>query len=191
MSRIFLLVLGAAMLIGCQQPRYAWVYDRQADFTRLKNYAWLAGEEHGTAGREIGGMSIDQMIKGMVDKELAAKGYTRVAGAQPDFTVRCRSVLEFRAGETGGGAPVNEPVLMGGERYEVVSPAPDLSPEQPSSYKVGTIYITMNDPKSSTVLWRGVAEAVIREQATDEQRRDRLGEAMHKLLEKFPPNTGK
>ncbi|HEY7086990.1 MAG TPA: DUF4136 domain-containing protein, partial [Tepidisphaeraceae bacterium] len=110
------------------------------------------------------------------------------AGATPDFTVRQTSILEYRSTETGGGGPVlgsDERII--GEKYEVVSPAPDVQPGVPSSYKVGTVDITVLDPKGSAVLWRGVAEATLYEDATGQQRRARLEQAMHKLLENFPP----
>jgi hypothetical protein len=104
--------------------------------------------------------------------------------------VQSRSVLEFRSAETDATIR-GEPILLGGEKYEVVSPAPDLDPGKPSSYTVGTVYITIGDPKINTVLWRGMAESVLREQASDEQRRQRLEQAMHKVMEKFPPATKK
>jgi hypothetical protein len=174
--------------LGCHQPRYSWVYDKHVDFSRLKTYTWLKGVEQGTAMRDIGGKSMDQLMTEFVDRELAAKGFTRAAeGGQVDFTVKYRSVLEFRSAETSGGAVDDEPALFGGERYENVSPAPTAQPGVPSSYSVGTIYLSIRRPGSDEVLWRGVAEAVLREKAEPESRLKRLAEAVQKILSNFPP----
>jgi hypothetical protein len=183
-------VLGLLLLtcVGCQQPRYSWIYDRQVDFSKLKTYAWTKGVEQGTAGRDIGGKSMDELMTEIVDRELSAKGISKAGEGQPvDFTVRYRSVLEFKSTETGGGAPGEEAPLIGGERYETVSPAPDAQPGVPSSFAVGTLYITMRHPGRDEVIWRGVAEAVLREKAEPESRLKRLEEAVHKILSNFPP----
>ena len=57
----------------------------------------------------------------------------------------------------------------------------------PTSYSVGTIYITMRNPKTDRVLWRGVASSVLAENAAPEKRAQRLDEAIEKLLANFPP----
>jgi len=183
-------VLGLLLFVcvGCQQPKYSWIFDRNVDYSKLKTYAWLEGSQSGTANRDIGGKSIDQLVTEIVDKELAAKGYQKAGeGAQVDFTVRYRSVLEFRSGETKAGPVGDEPSVMGGERYETVSPAPDVQPGVPSSYPVGTVYITMRHPGRDEIMWRGVAQAVLREKAEPESRVKRLEDAIHKILEEFPP----
>src|SRR5262245_28221413 len=183
-------VLGLLLFacVGCQQPKYSWIYDRNVDYSKLKTYAWLKGSQQGTANRDIGGKSIDQLVTEIVDKELAAKGYMRAGEGQPvDFTVRYRTVLEFRSAETSAGPVGEDQNVIGGERYETVSPAPEVQPGVPSAYPVGTVYITMRHPGRDEVMWRGVAEAALREKAEPESRVKRLEDAIHKILEKFPP----
>lgn len=185
-------LFGILMLaLGCQQPRCNWVFDRQADYSKLASYRWLAAEEHGTAGRDIGGTPLNALIRELVDRELAAKGYSLAPeGADASFTVQQKSVLEFRSGAAPESAGTREdPGLFGGERFETVYGASDLQPGVPSSYKIGTIYVTIRDAKSDAPLWRGVGEAVIREQSTDQARRERLDRAIKQIMSRFPPNV--
>ena len=179
---------------GCQsKPSYGWVYDKRANFAGLKTYQWLSVEEKGTAFRQIGGKPIDQLVQTDVKRVLAAKGCTPVAGGAPaDFTVQCTTILEFRRGGDGGAAVSDQrdPALDRTEWYAVESSDRALEPGVPSSYSVGTIYITMKDPKSQNIVWRGVASSVLREKSDPQDRADRLRDAIEKILAKFPPSPG-
>jgi hypothetical protein len=183
------LLIGLALCGGCQsKPRYGWVYDKQADFSGLKAYHWLPVEQKGTAGRDIGGEPIDQLVQIEVQRTLAAKGFTPSAQGSPaDFTVQCTTVLEFQSSESANLTAQRDPSLDRTEWYAVESSDRAVEPCVPSSYTVGTLYITMRVPKAEKVLWRGVASGVLHEKDDPQKRIQRVHNAIDTLLAKFPP----
>jgi hypothetical protein len=55
------------------------------------------------------------------------------------------------------------------------------------AYPVGTLLIDATAPSRRAVVWRGSAQAEIDLDRPDEERRTRLVDAVHRILEKFPP----
>jgi hypothetical protein len=175
---------------GCQsKPSYGWVHDKHVNFLNLQTYQWLGVEQKGTAGRYIMGQPIDQLVQQDVQRVLTAKGFKPVRPeSAPHFTVQCTTVLQYESGESSrdisGG---DDSHLESNQWYAVESSGSSVHPEVPQSYAVGTIYITMRDPKTNHILWRGVASSVLDEKSSQDKRAQRLHEAVQTLMAKFPP----
>ena len=186
---LLLLVLLIASA-GCQtKPSYGWVYDKHANFLNLQTYQLLGVEQKGTAGRYIMGQPIDQLVQKDVQGVLTAKGFKQAPqGSSPDFTAQATTILRYESGESrtdlGGGGDSH---LDSNQWYAVESTGSNVQPDVPQSYAVGTIYITIRDPKTDHILWRGVASSVLDEKSSQDKRAARLHEAIETLMAKFPP----
>ena len=186
----FISALAIALLVGCQQTTYQTSYPDDVNFSGLKTYQWLAPEQQGTANRDLGGVPVVQVITEDVDRELAAKGFTRAtAGGNPDFSIRAKSVLEYRQVRQRSDDVIADPgANTPGQQEEVPSPGPYASAGGgPVEQSVGTLVLTITDGRTGKQLWQGTAQGVLKQNASPDARRQRIEKAIKKLLADFPP----
>lgn len=103
----------------------------------------------------------DQLIRGTFDEQLAAKGFTRTEDPLRDFD------LDYRVGR----------VVKGDLLYE-------------RTYEEGSLIVDVLDPQDGRIIWRGIAEAMVRDSDPPEVREKRIKEAARRLLEQFPSRLG-
>lgn len=83
----WILLLPAALSLGCASSKIGYDYDRSANFTRYHTYAWNAGAQHTTGDRRVDSSLMDARIRTAIEKHLQAKGYLASANGAPDFIV--------------------------------------------------------------------------------------------------------
>jgi len=103
----------------------------------------------------------DQFIRDAFDRQLAAKGFTQAQDPPHDFE------LDYRVGR----------VIKGDLLYD-------------RTYEEGSLIIDALDPQDGRVIWRGIAEAMIRDSNPPETRQKRITQAAHRLIQQFPPRLG-
>jgi hypothetical protein len=92
------LLTGVSMLAGCSTLKVESAFGREWDVERGlgKSYAWFPA----TAGRpdtsKATNPSVDQLIRRLVDSELAAKGYVSAAGSPADWWMDYHVARETR-----------------------------------------------------------------------------------------------
>jgi hypothetical protein len=184
-------VLLVSSTIGCSQPNLRWDYKQSADFSRLKTYNWLPGEQLGTANRELAGQSIEQIIMATVDSDLSGKGFQRVGeGDKADFTVQARSTIEYGQ-ERERSVPLTDPEPNFTNQFQNPSPGPSDVSTAPALQTVSTITLTMRDGRDGAQIWQGVGSSVVKARRADPQRIERLQQVVQGLLAKFPPPSSK
>ena len=146
-------------------------YDRNADFSRLKTYAWVPGTN---LKDELN----HKRIMDAIDAQLVLKGLTRVESPeQADVLVSYHtafgSELEINTFGTGwGGYRLSR---SGSARVQEVV--------------TGTLMVVIMDGKSHDLIWRGIATKELDTDASPEKRDRNINKAAEKLFKKYPPQA--
>ena len=145
-------------------------YLPETDFSVYHTYRWV-GIDDLPASDAI----TDQQIKRAVDKQLAAKGWTRTDAQDADTLVAYQLAVEER----------QQIHVYGGYGYGWGWGGPTSVSQSTTNY--GTLTLDVYDPKSKMLVWRGTATDTLRKKVDPEKRQARIDKAMAKLLKKFPP----
>ena len=137
-------------------------YDRAANFSNYKTYAW-------TRGTELTDELNHARLVRAIDAALVAKGLARVEpGANPDVLVAYHASFDKNL-EITGSAHGWGPFGLGGDRTGSARVQPLL---------VGTLVVDISDARTSAIVWRSLASSDIRpnRQAGESRQEDREGD---------------
>lgn len=165
-------------LAACAGSHIDTVWDTQFAFIGLNTFDWAPREPEAGAGAQYG--SLDTVIRGVVDRHMAAAGFTRSSN-NPSFLVTYYIGIEEVArlqesyyGRGWGG-------YWGWGWYGPVG-------LNVSQYDTGTITIDVLSPDPALgLIWRGIARAELRPSSPGS---GKLEGAIRKVLEDFPPAEG-
>jgi hypothetical protein len=104
--------------------------------------------------------SATDFVRNRVNRTLAPKGFTLTDVHRADFLLK--SIL------TRGIST-------------------DRTSAHGTTYKSGTLVLEVLDPKTRKLIWRGIAYARLNDADPPEVRRERIQNAIAKLMETFPP----
>lgn len=163
---VALVAAAIAALAGCATvgPKIRVDYDRAADFSAYQTYGYPA-----ELGTDRGGYStlITGYFRQAVDREMRLRGY-QFAESNPDllvnFFARARDVTDVRS------VP-NAWVGYGyyGYRYGLYGAWPLYGSEVSTvHYKVGTANIDVVDARRKQLIWEGLAEGKLTQQAMED-----------------------
>jgi hypothetical protein len=175
MHRAIATMMGTALAallstnLGAQTVSYD--YDRLADFSGIRTYAWVPGTN---LSDELN----HKRIVDAIDTQMAAKGLTKVeSSANPDvliaYQARFDKNLEINGFSTGwAGYRLGR---TGTARVEEVV--------------IGTLAVVMVSAKTRALLWRGIATREVDLNASPEKRDKNINKAAEKLFKKYPPQS--
>jgi hypothetical protein len=162
--------------------------DPAADFTAIRTYGWLppAPIIRNVAPGSVTNPTLSQEALGppivaAVDRELAARGLTRVDGEGADAHVTYFAALTVGFSQT-----------YVGEYYGYVtgwaSPiAPGLAPSTSMTvYEKGTVLIDMVNGARARAIWRGTVRTRVHQEHSLEKRIERINDATARLFRQFP-----
>src|SRR6187402_417007 len=100
MKKLLLLCMIAAVVTSCSSVKVGYDYDKQADFTKYKTYAFSEDVQN----LPIEQLNRDRLIRA-VETELAAKGFTKSDSPDVliDLQVKAKTETEATATNTGAG----------------------------------------------------------------------------------------
>jgi hypothetical protein len=188
-ASLTLVLVVAVILAGCSTMEISHDYDPKANFAGLKTYEWLKEPQKPTGDPRIDGNTILQnRIHEAVDTELTARGFRKVT-SDPDFLVAYHVSLDRRRSVQtlnnyygygpgwgyGYGAAYRPGYWAGSPETYVYE------------YEEGTLILDIVDPKNKELMWRGSAQDEVHFKSTPEKDQTQLNEAVHKMLESFPP----
>ncbi|MFL5346394.1 MAG: DUF4136 domain-containing protein [Hyalangium sp.] len=183
--RSLLLFLTLA-LVACAGIETNTNYDPSAvgKLSQYRTYSWLARPQ-GKDTRVYNDV-VEANVKQAVDRELQSRGY-RLVDQNPDFRLGWQGAidrkLDIQTVDTYygyGWGPGYAPYYAG-------AAAPSTYVRQ---YDQGTLIIDVVDAASNKLVWRGTAQAELSNDSTAPEKQKRLGEAINKILEDFPPKPG-
>ncbi|EDY22213.1 hypothetical protein CfE428DRAFT_0338 [Chthoniobacter flavus Ellin428] len=153
-------------------------YDRNADFTRYKTYAWVAAKTQATSP------AVDQAIRAAVDKGLAAHGFKKADGTTPGFYVTYHVTGERPDAHHYTDWSLNVATAAGAGYYQGW-------PNNPETYRIldqahpGTLILDMIESGRNALVWRGVITSALDEKAKDDANKATV--AANLLIGMFPP----
>jgi hypothetical protein len=160
--------------------------DEKFDFSRLKTWSWnpsAPGDVKVWVSAESKSEPVkrryEPMIMQAVEDELTRRGYTRAAGAQPDFNVTYYALVTVGSSTQQMGQFL-PPVAQWG--------LPLFTPQTTSLsvYPLGSLVLDVASPDPSNVVWRGIVQAEIDTDRSDAQRAVRIRNVVRDLLSKLP-----
>ena len=122
-----------------------------------------------------------------MDKDLAARGFTKVPGKTPDFyvvyhvtSVQKTDVRHYT--DWGYGT-----AYRSGYGFYTGWPGNPVTYAAVDQYKVGALVLDFVEVRRQQLVWRGVASSVIGDKP--EANAAKADEAVHLLLAKYPPQA--
>ena len=160
--------------------------DLKFDFTTLKTWSWdptSPGDVRTALSADSKPEPIKEkwepVIMKSVAEHLVQRGYPQASGAPPDFHLMYYLFVTMgsSAQQAGQFLPANAEFHMW-----------PITPQTTSVefYPKGALVVDALSTKTGNVVWRGVAEAKLQEQNSDEKRTQRLQGVIKDLLSKFP-----
>jgi uncharacterized protein DUF4136 len=180
---IALFVLAASPAVA-QDVRYK--FDNNAGFSKFKTYKWVPIED--ATNKDAGKVEdlLDKQIKDAVDAELAKKGLIKTDADTADLYVGylagIGTEIQFSSYNSGWGYG---PGWSGSGWYRGGG-GMTTGPNFYGIY-VGQLAVDMNDSRSDTLVWRGVASKTIDPNAKPDKGQKNLAKAVAKLLKNYPP----
>ncbi len=163
--------LFVAAQAGAQSVTYD--FDKSASFGTFKSYAWARGTP-------VADTFNHQRIVSALDAQLAAKGLVKAAeGQAPDVVVAYHAMFDqdvqvtgFASGWGGFG--------FGGTR---------TGSARAETILIGTLVVDVVEPKTKSIVWRGVATKEIDPRARPEKRDKEIQRVAAKLFKNYPPQA--
>lgn len=104
---------------------------------------------------------IHELLRQSIDEGLAKRGFRRAAGAAPSFWIEYRVTKENKTDSSVNPHGVD--------------------------YPIGTLIIRLFDPGTRQKIWAASATARILANASPDERKQRVQDAIHQMLDKMPP----
>ncbi len=182
---IAMLVCCAMLFVmGCSSLTVNYDYDKEADFSSYKTYAWVA-QQAAAAGNARAAQASDQLfikrLKTAGNSQLEAKGY-KIDVEDPDFVIAYHIGVENKTQVTDWGYSYGPGYGMGygggwggGSNIDV------------STYEEGTLILDFYDYSTKQLVWRGTATKALSSNPDPEKAEAKVNEIVAKMLENFPP----
>ncbi len=177
MKKLLFIGLIAAMT-SCSTLKVGYDYDKQADFTKYKTYAF----SEDALQLPVNQLNRDRIISA-VEAEMAAKGFTKsdTPDVLIDLQVKAKQETEATATNTGGG--------MYGGRYGFAYGYGYGGTTQITynDYVVGSLFVNMVDSATEKIVWQGRGSKTLDEDATASQRDTNITAGVKKIFTQYPP----
>ena len=181
MTRRFAMASGGAalalLLIGCSGIRVSADFDPKTDFGALETFTWLPDAPPAGEGPPLENPLLDARIRRAVENELLGREFRAAGSGAPDFWVAYHVGVEHKVDVETIYRSYGRVGWSGGGQADAVV----------REYEEGTLLIDILRPGSGELLWRGSAQARLREHPSPEDREARVREVVAKILEQFPP----
>ena len=173
------LLVGVVTATVAQDVRYD--FDKEKDFSKFKSYKWVT-----ITGADQPDELTGKRIMAAVDAELATKGLTKTDSDTADLYLAYQTAVgtekQFTSYNTGWGyGPGWGAGWYGGGMSSTTTYG------STSTVYVGQLDLSMYDPATKQLVWRGVASKTLDPKAKPEKKEKNIGKAVQKLLKNFPP----
>jgi hypothetical protein len=165
------------LLAACSQIQVHSDHDPGANFAALRTYAWLQKTSEAPRDPRLDNDLLDSRVHSAVNDELYAKGY-REAAENPDFRVTYHVMVQSKFDVQ------SFPVYYGYGYGRLGAPGPDV---RVTEYEQGTLILDLVDSATNDLIWRGSAQARIDPNRSPQERTKLIRDAVHAMLEHFPP----
>ncbi len=167
-------LLALALLTGCAwAPTIGSDYDTTVNFSPLRTWAW-APQPVGKVEASL----YDSRIRRAAEAALTEGGFQRVEPETADFLVTYRVQIVQQ-----------QDIVVWDDSGPGYHWRRNWRPANVSvhNYKMGSCIIDVVDAESGNIVWRGWAEAELRDSTSAELRDQRINQAVRETLARFPP----
>lgn len=174
-----LLLLVAIVATSCNTVRVATDYDRNANFSEYKSFAFY---RPGVDKAEVNDLDKKRILRA-IDRELSLKGIQK--SENPDlmvsfFTKESQRVDVYNNNFGWGWGWGWNPYWGGGYYGNTVSRTTE-----------GILYIDLIDAKKNELVWQGIGQANLITTGDIEKKVKRIQEIVHEIMAKYPPEMEK
>ncbi|MBA5867203.1 MAG: DUF4136 domain-containing protein [Nitrospira sp. CR1.3] len=171
-----------ALTLPACAPKVTIDFDKEADFSRYRTYAW-------ETGTPVKNDLMDRRIIKAIDDQLATKGFQK-ADAGPDMFVSYHGALSeeiyYNTTSMGVGyGPAWGPGYGWYGRGGGWGMSSGTSVTTPNKVITGTLIVDIYDAKNKHMIWRGTGSDTVSE--NPEKNTEKIQEATEAMFEKFPP----
>ncbi len=194
--RIGSVILVLALVCGlgglaCSSLKVATNFDPDADFAKIRSYAWLDQRSGVEGDRSDVSSLLDRRIRRAIDAELLGKGLALSDRESADILVSyhlgVEKKLDVRTIHTGYGYGYGAGWHGVHGRYGAYSPG--RTETYVSEYEEGTFLIDLIEPSKKQLIWRGSGQARVNRSSSPEDRKKRIREVVEKVLAAYPPGA--
>jgi len=173
-------MLGILLLAGCSSYDIKYDYDMQTNFASLKTYKWIERTVTNATGSasvaQRNNSLLDKRIRGAVDTQMAAKGFTPTED-NPDVFVVYYTGLKDKIDVTDWGYTYAGSYWGGGLGRNV-----DVY-----QYTEGTLIVDLVDSSNKELVWRGSATGVVEPGRKPEEVEARINDVVARIFQNYPP----
>ena len=182
---ICLVLLAVLMLTTCATLTVTTDYDKTASFSQYKTFAFYQLQDKSGSVSDLNKNRILRAIRA----DLLKKGFTETH-SNPDLMVNVTTILEDKKSVTAhtdyyGYGGYYRPY---GRRMGYAA-GPGTTTFNVYEYKDGSLIIDIIDAVKMQLIWEGIGNKQIDKPSSDPD--GAINEAVTKIMESFPPGTGK
>ena len=169
-------LLGLALTLGCG-PKVNFDYDKSADFSSLKTYAWHEGQQTIKEEDELG----HKRVIAAVDQQMSAKGFRKV-DSNPDVyvTYNAEDKEQVRMDTSHMGYGYGDDWYWGGGGMGM-----GTSTTRVRNYTQGTLIVDIWDAKKKQLVWRGTGSDTVSDKP--ESNAKKIDKVVTNMFKKYPP----
>ncbi len=181
MKKLLVVAVALVVAVGCSSMKISNDYDRQADFSQYKTYAWHDSE---TNVADTDPFAHERFLSA-VDSQLAAKGFSKTSSS-PDVYVTYHA-------EDKQGMSLDTTYMGGGWGYgpgwgwgaRGMGMGMGTTTTNVRQYTIGTVVLDMWDAAEKRLVWRGTASDTVSD--NPDKSASKIQSAAEKLVKNYPP----
>ncbi|HPM32442.1 MAG TPA: DUF4136 domain-containing protein [Chryseolinea sp.] len=177
MKKLILVCLIAA-ITSCSSVTIGYDYDKAADFTKYKTYAFTED----ALNLPVDQLNRDRILRA-VETEMTAKGFSKSDSPDVliDLQVKAKQEMDATATNTGGGMYGGRYGFGGGYGYGGTTRI------DYNEYTVGSLFVNMVDKSTEKIVWQGRGSKTINENASATQRDTNITNGVKQIFTQYPP----
>lgn len=170
---LFASLFGMLNLVSCSSIKVSYDFDRQANYSSYKTYAYTP--EVATFLDDIN----RGRITAAIDNEMAAKGFTK--SENPDVWIDLKITAEKKVSAT------STPNYYGAGYGYRWGGGFSTSTINVDTYVEGTLFVDMIDVSKKQLVWQGRAVGTLDPEASASKRESNINYAVQQIFTKYPP----
>ncbi len=175
-----LTIIGLIMLLSACAKTPNLDYDQSADFSNIKNYAWVADLDFAkdTDNYQVNPL-MEQRVTNAIDSALSSKGLNKVNKQNADVVINIHASVKTKTTSDSFTTSFGHPWHTWGLGINTHT--------QTKEYEYGTLIVDIIDAKSDKLIWRGAKEGLLKKYHAPEKRTRAVNNLVNQILNHFPP----
>lgn len=170
MKKILILFLSFGIL-SCSPVKIVFDYDKEVDFKEFKSYKYTKDDLEESVGQDN-----RERILIALEEELSAKGLSMAE--ESDLLVNAHIKTQQKVDENSASQ-----VGYGSMGWHTSNSSAYMKYDE---YIEGTLFITIADRATETIIWQGAGTKIIDEGVSEDKREANIKEIIHQIMENYP-----